>query len=679
MSQSVIGALRVNLGLDAAQFETGVRRASTATQNFQRQMVRFAAQIGGILGAAFSVRGISRAADSWTDLSSRVRLAIGENENAAQVMGQLSEMARRTYSSLGLTVEGWLANSRALRDMGMSTQESLRFQEAMNNALVVSGARAERAASVQEALSRAMAAGRLAGDQLNTIIQTGGRVAELLAAELGTTVSGLRAMGQQGLITGEVIRRALVGNLEMLREEADSMPATIGDAFTLIGNAFLQLVGGIDQATGASSAVAGVLVGVADNLQLLASFAVAAAGALAASYVPAITQAVFGTGLWIASLVTLRGALMATGVGALVVGAGLAINALIDLVSHTGSLGSAMTLLGEVAAGVWNGIVSSAGAIPLGLSAVWLNVKAGFGDLMADLTGMWADFLRTMVSSLGEVSTPFGSVNLGEMIGIDGSGAAALAASLRTGANMNRSNAAIFAGAASDRLSEGFEQAREAATRLSDAIRGVGEFAPPEIEEVSAAVNGLNETLEATGGSGGRARQALEDVSEAAHQAAAAAKQIESSFESAFVNFVSGTQSAREAVSNLLRDLARLAAQAAFRGLFGGLFGGGFGRVLGGIFGGAPSFAGGGFTGVGARMGGLDGRGGFPAILHPNETVIDHTKGQSGGPMAITVNVTGASGDDHVIALVHQGVRQGLAAYDRALPGRVRGLNPRRA
>jgi len=47
------------------------------------------------------------------------------------------------------------------------------------------------------------------------------------------------------------------------------------------------------------------------------------------------------------------------------------------------------------------------------------------------------------------------------------------------------------------------------------------------------------------------------------------------------------------------------------------------------------SFAGGGYTGSGARTGGVDGRGGFPAILHPNETVIDHNG--SGGVSAPTV------------------------------------------
>ena len=52
----------------------------------------------------------------------------------------------------------------------------------------------------------------------------------------------------------------------------------------------------------------------------------------------------------------------------------------------------------------------------------------------------------------------------------------------------------------------------------------------------------------------------------------------------------------------------------------------------------AQSFDGGGFTGRGARTGGIDGKGGFPAILHPNETVIDHTRGSGGMGESIVVN-----------------------------------------
>jgi len=65
-----------------------------------------------------------------------------------------------------------------------------------------------------------------------------------------------------------------------------------------------------------------------------------------------------------------------------------------------------------------------------------------------------------------------------------------------------------------------------------------------------------------------------------------------------------------------------------------------------------PGFDGGGYTGMGSRAGGVDGKGGFPAILHPNETVVDHTKGQgTGGGANITFNIQAndAAGFDQLL------------------------------
>jgi len=67
----------------------------------------------------------------------------------------------------------------------------------------------------------------------------------------------------------------------------------------------------------------------------------------------------------------------------------------------------------------------------------------------------------------------------------------------------------------------------------------------------------------------------------------------------------------------------------------------GYGSSLGGAdpFN-TANFAGGGYTGNGSRSGGLDGKGGFAAILHPRETVVDHHQGQSLGGDGITINQT---------------------------------------
>jgi hypothetical protein len=54
---------------------------------------------------------------------------------------------------------------------------------------------------------------------------------------------------------------------------------------------------------------------------------------------------------------------------------------------------------------------------------------------------------------------------------------------------------------------------------------------------------------------------------------------------------------------------------------------------------GVLTYAGGGYTGNGARSGGLDGQGGFIAMLHPRETVVDHMKTGAGGGVP-NINIT---------------------------------------
>jgi hypothetical protein len=95
----------------------------------------------------------------------------------------------------------------------------------------------------------------------------------------------------------------------------------------------------------------------------------------------------------------------------------------------------------------------------------------------------------------------------------------------------------------------------------------------------------------------------------------------------------------------------------------------GFNFNAGAMTGGTPwSFAGGGYTGNAPRAGGVDGQGGFPAILHPRETVIDHTRAISrqgaatmaSAPVNVTVNVD-ASGNSQVSGDQNQGAQLGRA------------------
>jgi hypothetical protein len=72
----------------------------------------------------------------------------------------------------------------------------------------------------------------------------------------------------------------------------------------------------------------------------------------------------------------------------------------------------------------------------------------------------------------------------------------------------------------------------------------------------------------------------------------------------------------------------------------------------------AQSFEGGGFTGSGSRSGGIDGKGGFFSVLHPNESVIDHTKGQGMGSIVINNTIDARGADASVDMKIRAAMQQ---------------------
>lgn len=139
-------------------------------------------------------------------------------------------------------------------------------------------------------------------------------------------------------------------------------------------------------------------------------------------------------------------------------------------------------------------------------------------------------------------------------------------------------------------------------------------------------------------------------------------------------------ESFADVLANVAQALAKAALQAALFGEGplasggGGLWGAILGSLGGGVRGndvlsqalrGAMSFDGGGFTGIGVRSGGLDGKGGFPAILHPNETVVDHTRGQRVGANVTyspSLNIAGDA-SERTVALIEGALERERAAF----------------
>jgi hypothetical protein len=162
---------------------------------------------------------------------------------------------------------------------------------------------------------------------------------------------------------------ALIGVGQVVQGMRVQIGAALAPAVTAMAEAFLRLAetgGPINRA----------FTTVLDNLTRLGTYAATFAAFLAGRWVAGMAAAALSVRGLATALVFLRGALIRTGIGALIVGAGELIYQFTRLVSSVGGVGNALSLLGQVAAEAWD-------RLSLTASAAWARVEAGWARTQA--------------------------------------------------------------------------------------------------------------------------------------------------------------------------------------------------------------------------------------------------------------------------------------------------------
>lgn len=262
--------------------EQGGKKAAAATRETQRSLSQLnselatvkssAAGLAGAWAGAFATHQLIEFADTWNQMNGRLRLAFTSTDDFATSQRTLMEISQRTGTSLQANTNLYSRIAQSLRSAGYASADVAKVTETVATSLKLSGASTEEASSVITQLSQALGSGVLRGEEFNAIMENGGRLAKLLADGLGTTVGGLRNMANNGELTTDKII-PLLTNVETLRKEFESLPASVGGSVQKVQNAFLAWVGGADNAVGASSSLAGVLDGLANNIDTVANTA----------------------------------------------------------------------------------------------------------------------------------------------------------------------------------------------------------------------------------------------------------------------------------------------------------------------------------------------------------------------------------------------------------------------
>ena len=506
--------------------------------------------------AAFGVRELVQAGDTFVNLQNRMGALTGTAEGTAEAMAHMKRIALESRSDFDAVGDLFAKITFATKEMGLSQQEVADATQTVANTFIISGASAIEAANASRQLAQGLASGTLRGDELNSVMEQNSALAELLAQGLGVSTGKLREMGAAGKITAENILPTLIAATDETSATVADMNVTIAQAVTNLRTQFTTLVGDFNSSTNAFGNVANGINFLAQNMELL----IIPITALAVSAIPSL----------IAALNTLKIAIMTNPIGLLATGFAALVSVLMIANKNSKEFG---TTLEELQA-----------------SRIEQNEKL----LKAEKN------LARFGAYQYELDRDRARQNLEEI----------------------------------DALILAKEKQTEIENKLNDAVNNLGESVTTNMQDAIQITKDFADTVE------GQLTNAFKNFFDFTNKQFLDFKDLATSIARAVINELINVFIVQKAVGMVKGKISDI----------GAIFEGSSAKAAN-LTNSLPDiYEGGGFTGSGARAGGIDGRGGFPAILHPNETVIDHTKGQSmGATVNFNISTVDAAGFDQLL------------------------------
>src|ERR1051325_6000398 len=229
MASSVIGNLRVALGLDSAAFQGGLRNASKQADGFAATIRGLAASMAG----AFSVGALAAAADQFTQMQNALRALEGDQAAVNRTMEELNAIAGRTRAPLDATVKLYQRMAISANELGVNQRDVFRFTENIGLALAQAGGSSQEAAGELFQLSQAIGGGIVRAEEFNSIVEGAYPIALAAAKginEAGGSVAKLRQIMLAGNLTSKQFFDAILSQTDELEETFGRTMPTISQA-----------------------------------------------------------------------------------------------------------------------------------------------------------------------------------------------------------------------------------------------------------------------------------------------------------------------------------------------------------------------------------------------------------------------------------------------------------------
>lgn len=272
----IVGGIEYTLSIDTAKLIRGEREASRSLDRLGNEGDRLGGRLKAVASAisvyAIALQAINaaKAADDMRLLAARVEVAAGSMQLGAEAMKALQEISTRTQSSIAANVDVFARLNQSMIQMGGTQADTLQLTELLGKAIKISGASAQESTAAMLQFGQALGSGKLAGDELRSLMETAPYLMRQLADGIGVPVGALKKFGEEGKLTSDVVVKALGKAADKIDQDFQKFPQTIASAMTVVEDAAKRASEKFDDMTGTSAVLAGAAKGLGTVLDKLA-------------------------------------------------------------------------------------------------------------------------------------------------------------------------------------------------------------------------------------------------------------------------------------------------------------------------------------------------------------------------------------------------------------------------
>ena len=272
----IVGGIEYTLSIDTAKLLRGEREASRSLDRLGNEGDRLGGRLKAVAGAisvyaiALQALNAAKAADDMRLLAARVEVAAGSMQLGAEAMKSLQEISTRTQTSVSANVDVFARLNQSMIQMGGTQADTLQLTELLGKAIKVSGASAQESTAAMLQFGQALGSGKLAGDELRSLMETAPYLMRQLADGIGVPVGALKKLGEEGKLTSDVVVSALGKAADQIDQDFQKFPQTIASAMAVVEDAAKRASEKFDDMTGTSAVLAGAAKGLGSVLDQLA-------------------------------------------------------------------------------------------------------------------------------------------------------------------------------------------------------------------------------------------------------------------------------------------------------------------------------------------------------------------------------------------------------------------------